>query len=34
MNIEYLRYTSLRAVGSVLYEPEAGGSIIKKDHKN
>jgi hypothetical protein len=30
LNIDYLRSASLRAVG----EPEAGGSIIKKDHEN
>ncbi len=29
MNIEDLMSASLRAVGSALYEPEAGGSIIK-----
>jgi hypothetical protein len=29
MNIEYLRPASLLAVGSALYEPEAGGSILK-----
>jgi hypothetical protein len=25
LNIEYLRSASLRAVGSAIYEPEAGG---------
>ncbi len=34
MNIDDLWFASLRAVGSALYEPEAGGSILKKDHKN
>ena len=34
MNIEYLRPASLRAVGSALYEPEAGGSILEKPSTN
>jgi hypothetical protein len=29
LNIEDLRFASLRAVGSAPYEPEAGGSVIK-----
>jgi hypothetical protein len=34
LKIEDLRFASLRAVGSRLYEPEAGDSVIKKDDKN
>ena len=34
LNIEDLMFASLRAVGSALYEPEAGGSTIKKNDKN
>jgi len=33
LNIEYLRFASLRAIGSALYEPEAGGSILKRPIK-
>ena len=31
LKIEYLRSASLRAVGSALCEPEAGGSILKRN---
>jgi hypothetical protein len=31
LKIEYLRSASLRALGSALYEPEASGSILKRN---